>query len=247
VKRILLTLILVASFAGMSWAETRQWTQASTGKQLSGELMGLDETGEKINVKVPAGQIVPIPIAMLIDEDKAFIEEWKKENMASESEAAAVAEGGGELPEEGPVKVTMEGMHLCCGGCRKAATAETEFGGVELTLEDDVLIIMAESPKKAQWAVGTMYERGFSGKTNYDIDTPRLGSIAKVSSMNFGNVHLCCGKCVSSVEEVLAGVEGVEDYTVEKGAKSFSVKGDFVPAEVVSSLREVGMNADAKP
>lgn len=246
-KPFIATITLVACLAGLSWAESREWTQASTGNKLSGELVDIDESGEKINVRVPAGKIVPIPIAMLIDEDKAFIEEWKKANMAAAEETAEVAEGGGELPKEGPVKVTMEGMHLCCGACKKAATAETTYGGVELSIEGDVLVIQAEDAKKATWAVTTMYERGFAGTTNYEIATPRTGSIANVDSMTFGSTHLCCGKCVTAVEEVLATVEGVESYSVEKGAKTFSVSGRFAPAKVVEALRAVGMNADAKP
>ena len=62
-----------------------------------------------------------------------------------------------------------------------------------------------------------------------------------VQSIKIENVHLCCGKCVKAVNEVLATVPGVTGNTAAKGATSFEVTGNFNDKAVFDALQKAGL------
>ena len=68
---------------------------------------------------------------------------------------------------------------------------------------------------------------------------------AKVQTLQVNGVHLCCGKCVTAVDEALKAVPGVKSHTAEKGAKSFAVTGDFTDKDVFTSLQKAGLTGKA--
>lgn len=51
------------------------------------------------------------------------------------------------------------------------------------------------------------------------LSVPALAAEAKVSE-----THICCGGCVSGIEEALGKVEGLSDISVDKDAKTVSFK-----------------------
>jgi copper chaperone CopZ len=63
----------------------------------------------------------------------------------------------------------------------------------------------------------------------------------KVQSLKVDGVHLCCGKCVKSVNTALESVTGVKANTATKGAKSFEITGDFNDKEVFAALQKAGL------
>ncbi len=77
----------------VSAASPRMWTQASTGKQLEGELAKVDGEGELETVTIRAGgRLVPIPLAMLAAEDQEFVTAWKaKQEVAGNIDVATPA------------------------------------------------------------------------------------------------------------------------------------------------------------
>jgi copper chaperone CopZ len=63
-----------------------------------------------------------------------------------------------------------------------------------------------------------------------------------VQSLKVKGVHLCCGKCVSTVKEALGTVAGVTGNTAIKNAKSFEVTGDFTDKDVFVALEKAGLS-----
>jgi copper chaperone CopZ len=57
--------------------------------------------------------------------------------------------------------------------------------------------------------------------------------------------HLCCGKCVKSVDAAVKAVPGVKSDTAEKGAQSFKVEGDFNAKAVMTALAKAGFTGTA--
>ncbi len=57
----------------------REWTQASTGKQLVGELVKVE--GGEITIRTERREI-PIPLAMLVEEDRKFVADWQAQRAA---------------------------------------------------------------------------------------------------------------------------------------------------------------------
>jgi copper chaperone CopZ len=63
----------------------------------------------------------------------------------------------------------------------------------------------------------------------------------KVKSLEVEGVHLCCGKCVKAVGTALGEVPGVTGNTATKGAKSFTVNGDFNDKDAFAALQKAGL------
>jgi copper chaperone CopZ len=67
----------------------------------------------------------------------------------------------------------------------------------------------------------------------------------KVKSLQVEGVHLCCGKCVTAVNDALGSVAGVTANTAVKNAKSFTVSGDFKDEDVFAALQKAGLAGHA--
>jgi copper chaperone CopZ len=62
-----------------------------------------------------------------------------------------------------------------------------------------------------------------------------------VQTLKLEGVHLCCGKCVSTVDKAVKSVAGVKEHTAKKNAESFEVTGDFNDKEVFDALQKAGL------
>jgi len=95
-----------------------------------------------------------------------------------------------------------------------------------------------------QKAADALVAAGYFGKSsNSEIklaaDAGAKGK--KVQTLKLEGVHLCCGKCVSTVDEAVKSVAGVKGHTAKKNAESFEVTGDFNDKEVVDALQKAGL------
>jgi copper chaperone CopZ len=149
------------------------------------------------------------------------------------------------------VSVKLTDVHLCCQGCvtgvQKAAgqvhgvttAADMEEGTVNLTGPDTATV---------QKAVDAMVAAGYYGKssdTSIQVTSATGAKDQKVQSLQVEGVHLCCGKCVKYVNAALSTVAGVTANTAAKGAKSFTVTGDFNDKEVFAALQKAGLTGKA--
>lgn len=89
-------------------SDIRTWTQASTGRQLHGELIKVEGEGEKETITIRLeGRLIAIPLSMLMAEDRKFVMHWKSMQtpLGSTPMIAPVKEGipdfmqGAEIPE----------------------------------------------------------------------------------------------------------------------------------------------------
>jgi copper chaperone CopZ len=148
-------------------------------------------------------------------------------------------------------KATLENVHLCCKACvtgvTKAvgkvsgatATCDMKAGKVELSAADAATV---------QKAVDAIVAAGYFG-TSADgaivVKDTSGAKDAKVSSLKVNGVHLCCGKCVSAVDDAVKSVKGVTGHTAEKNSKSFTVTGDFNAKELFDALHRSGFAGKA--
>jgi copper chaperone CopZ len=145
--------------------------------------------------------------------------------------------------------VKLSNVHLCCGGCTKAAEkAVSSVAGASAQSDKDAgtLTITAPDQATAQKAVDAVVAAGFFGTSSepgikvVDNSGAKKG---KVQSLKLSGVHLCCGKCVSGVNDALSKVKGVKGNTAAKGAESFEVTGDFKAKPVIAALNKAGFSA----
>lgn len=145
------------------------------------------------------------------------------------------------------VSVKLTDVHLCCQSCVKGVQkAVGGVSGVTATsdMDDDTVSLTGPDTATVQKAVNALTAAGYYGKSSDPSITVNADTGAKdqkVQSMKVDDVHLCCGKCVKAVDKALGTVPGVTGNTAEKGAKSFTISGDFNEKDVMMELQKAGL------
>ena len=150
------------------------------------------------------------------------------------------------------VSAKLTDVHLCCQGCVKGvqkAVANVSGVKADADMDSDTVSLSGPDTATVQKAVDALTDAGYYGKSsNPDIkvngDTGAKD--AKVKSIQVEGMHLCCGKCVKAVGEALGGVPGVSGNTATKGAKSFTISGDFNEKDAMAALQKAGLTGHVK-
>src|SRR5882724_3175326 len=138
-------------------------------------------------------------------------------------------------------------VHICCDSCVKGAEkAVSKVPGVTAVVSKDDETVSLTGPDNAtvQKAVDALVAAGFYGKSSdasIKVNAMTGAKGQKVQSLKIKDLHLCCGKCVKSVNTALETVPGVKANTATKGAKSFEVTGDFNDKDVFDALQKAGL------
>jgi copper chaperone CopZ len=143
--------------------------------------------------------------------------------------------------------VTISDVHLCCGKCLVGVTnAVSGVSGATAVAdkESKTVVITAADTATVQKAADALIAAGYFGTSSspdikINSDTGAKG--AKVQTLTIENVHLCCPKCVKAVNAILKDVPGVTTNTATKGAKEFTVTGDFTDSDVMNALQKGGL------
>lgn len=147
----------------------------------------------------------------------------------------------------GESSVKLSGVHLCCPSCVKGAdkAVSTVTGATSATDKDaGTVTIKAADSATVQKAVEALVAAGYFGTSNdaeIKVKAKSGAKKANVQTLKLTGVHLCCGKCVTAVNDAISKVSGVKANTATKGAESFEVTGDFNPKEVITALNKVGL------
>lgn len=143
--------------------------------------------------------------------------------------------------------VTLEGVHMCCGACEKGvekAIATVSGASCDADRDLEEVTISAPNKKALLKSVRAMVDAGYYGTPSDSSVKVKTSSGAKdqvVDSMTIEGLHLCCGKCVSTVNEALVLVKGVTGNTAEKKVARFEVSGRFNERDVFNALNEYGL------
>jgi copper chaperone CopZ len=149
------------------------------------------------------------------------------------------------------VSVKLSDVHLCCQGCVKGVQAAVgKVQGVTVKADKDEGTVSLSGPDQAtvQKAVDALVAGGYFGKSSDASVKLKANAGAtgrKVQSLKVEGVHLCCGKCVSAVNDALSSVAGVKGNTATKNAESFTVTGDFNGQDVFAALQKAGLSGHA--
>ncbi len=227
---------LTAIAATATLVEARTWTQASTGKTLEGDFVRV--RNDNVMIKMADGNIRELPLAMLTDEDRSFVE----------SQATA---GEPMKAPEGETTVLLSGVHLCCGGCEKginAAVDGLEDVEIDVSRSDETVTIKGKSGDAAQKAVTAIAEAGYYGKSDSDaIKIADAGAdSSEAGSVSVSGVHLCCGSCVKAVDRAIKTLGDGVEHTAKSKESDFEVTGKVSPAAVLAALQAQGINGTVK-
>jgi copper chaperone CopZ len=147
----------------------------------------------------------------------------------------------------GASETRISGVHLCCQSCVKGVEkAVADIKGVTATVDKDAETVTLSGDKAAvQKAADALASAGYFGKSSdagIKFNTDSGASGKKIQTLKIQGVHLCCGKCVSSVDKAVKSVSGVKSHTAKKNADSFEVTGDFNDKEVMDALHNAGLS-----
>jgi copper chaperone CopZ len=139
--------------------------------------------------------------------------------------------------------LTLTNVHNCCKSCEKGITAAvTKVSGATAAIDKTSVVITAADEATTKKAAASLVEGGYFGT---GAEAPAIAD-AKVKSATVSGVHLCCGKCVTAAEKAVKSVSGVSSHNAEKGAKSFTVEGDFSTAALQKALLGAGFSGSIK-
>ena len=144
-------------------------------------------------------------------------------------------------------KVTLKGVHLCCGQCVKIVGTAVSSAGAKAACDQDAgtVTITAEDEATAKKAIAAMVKEGFHGTADDEKLAIKDDSGAgkdKVKRLKLSGAHNCCGNCAKALKEVVTNVDGVTATDVKAKSKSFVVEGDFSPADLVKALNGAGFH-----
>ncbi|WP_158633366.1 heavy-metal-associated domain-containing protein [Tautonia sociabilis] len=149
-------------------------------------------------------------------------------------------------------KVTVEGVHLCCGACVRGvdeAAAKVEAATVTADRDAGVIVIVAPEVKAAQAALDALTDAGYHGTSDCDDVKPKDDSGApegKVTSLTLTGAHNCCPGCSRAITGALDEVDGIESITAEARTETVTLTGDFDAKAAVSALNEAGFHVKVK-
>ena len=147
--------------------------------------------------------------------------------------------------------VKLTDVHLCCSSCVKGvekAVAEVHGVTAKADMDEGTVDLTGPDTATVQKAVDALTAAGYYGKSSdasIKVNATTGAKDQKVQSLQVEGVHLCCGKCVKSVNTALGSVPGVTANTAAKGAKTFTVTGDFNDKEVFTALQKAGLTGKA--
>lgn len=140
-------------------------------------------------------------------------------------------------------KVTLTDVHNCCKKCTEGLKkAAGTVPGVKADVEKSTVVLTGDNTADLQKAVDAITAGGYSATSdNAEVKVPVAAAPdEQVKSLTVSGVHLCCGKCVKTVDAAVKSVPGVESDTAAKGADSFKVDGDFNARAVMAALAKAG-------
>lgn len=138
----------------------------------------------------------------------------------------------------GEVSLTLTGVHNCCRGCANGIEGAITKAGATAKIDGDTVVISAADEAGAKKAAASLLAAGYFGE---GIAAPAVKD-SRVKTVTVGGVHLCCGKCVTAAEKAVKSVAGVSSHNAAKGAKSFTVEGDFSTKELAAALNKAGFS-----
>lgn len=142
-------------------------------------------------------------------------------------------------------------VHLCCDSCVKGVqTVVGKIKGVTAAVDKDGGTVGLTGPDKAtlQKTTDALVTAGYFGKSSdasIKISDSTGAKGEKVQSLKVEDIHICCGHCVTAINDALETVPGVKANTAKKGDTSFTVTGDFNDKDVFAALHMEGLAGHA--
>ena len=149
-------------------------------------------------------------------------------------------------------KVTVKGVHLCCGSCLSAANDALDgidgVSGGSSDLNSKVVSFTADDSAAAKRGLEALAKEGFFGTAFLNgkaVDYPASGAKkdAQANSFTLTGIHLCCTSCVTASQKALQNVRGVKVIDIDRNERTIKLRGDKISIhDTVAALNKAGFH-----
>lgn len=144
-------------------------------------------------------------------------------------------------------EVRVEGVHLCCAGCVKAASkslANVEgVSDIQVNEDEELVRFNAKDDAAAQKGLTALAGAGLYGTPSVPGPEFKIAPDKASDQVKITKVHLCCRGCVTTVEPPLKKLNGVKSVKTEPKQGTIVLTGEKINhAEVLKSLHESGFH-----
>jgi len=120
-----------------------------------------------------------------------------------------------------------------------------------VTIENRNITLKGTSGELVKKGIDAIATAGYYGISDHDLvkfdDLKAAGEERPGDSITVSGVHLCCGRCVTAIDDVVAAIEGAASHDAKTNAPSFTIKGENLkPSAVLAALRAEGFNGTVK-
>jgi len=148
-------------------------------------------------------------------------------------------------------EVKVEGVHLCCGKCVKAATqALTGVNGVSqvnVVQDDETVTFQAANPAAAQRGLKALAASGLYGEPSVPGPDFKTDADKTANEIHISKLHLCCGGCVKAAEAAVKGLPNVKSVSTQSKQGTMTVNGENIHyAALLKALHESGMHGQLR-
>jgi copper chaperone CopZ len=145
-------------------------------------------------------------------------------------------------------EVKVEGVHLCCQPCVKAATkALTGVNGVSdvtVSQDDETVTFQAKDGEAAQAGLKALSAAGFYGTTSATWPDLNIDATKKQNKVELSHMHLCCRGCTETASSALKEVGGVKAVSIAAKQGKMTVTGESISlADILKALHSSGFHA----
>jgi len=149
-------------------------------------------------------------------------------------------------------EVSVKGVHLCCGGCIKAAGGALSkakgVSGAKCDKDSQTVSFTATDAKAAKAGLRALAHAGLGGsatidgkKAHFQHQHVKKGTTADTVTLR--GLHLCCGKCVKAATAATKGVSGVSSVAVDKKHRSVTLTGSGIDVSAaIAALNKAGFS-----
>jgi len=152
------------------------------------------------------------------------------------------------VPVVNAEEVKVEGVHLCCGSCVKAATkALTGVNGVSdatVSQDDETVTFQAQDSDAAKAGLKALSAAGFYGSTSTAGPDLSIDATKKQDKVELSHMHLCCPGCTKTASAALKEVHGVKGVSAAAKQGKMTVTGESISlADILKALHSSGFHA----
>ncbi|WP_437223843.1 cation transporter [Planctomicrobium sp. SH661] len=148
-------------------------------------------------------------------------------------------------------EIKVEGVHLCCGGCVKAASQSLSkvdgVSAVNVDKDHETVTFEAADDAAAQRGLKALASSGFYGKTSVPGPESKIDPDKTADEVQVTGVHLCCGGCVDVAKDAAASVAGVRSVEAVQKKGTLTIKGEKINlAATLKALHDAGLHGEVK-